>query len=70
MHTQEAQEIPLTANASVTHACMVYMSTCEQCCSVDYAIIPYHLKCIMRSSEVPLTSLCLMASVNFSQLYS
>ena len=35
--------------------------------AVDCAIIPYHLRCIMRSSEVPLISLCLMASVNFEK---
>ena len=36
--------------------------------AADCAIIPYHLKCIMRSPEMPLISLCLMVSVNFSQL--
>ena len=33
--------------------------------AADCAIVPHHLK---RSSEMPLMSLCLMASVNFSQL--
>ena len=36
--------------------------------AADCAIIPYHLKCIMRSPEMPLISLCLMVPVNFSQL--
>ena len=42
--------------------CNVYMSVCEQCCRLC------DLKCIMRSPEMPLISLCLMVSVNFSQL--
>ena len=27
--------------------------------AVDCAVIPYYLKCIMRSSEMPITPLCL-----------
>jgi len=33
--------------------------------AADCAPIPYHLKCIMRESEVPLISLCLLGLVNF-----
>ena len=47
--------------------CMVYMSALNNV--ANCVIIPCHLKCIMRSSEVSLISLCLMASVNFSQLW-
>ena len=64
MHTQKAQEIQLKQVCNVNVCCTwVHVYNAADC-----AIIPYHLKCIMRSSEVPLTSLCLMASVNFSQL--
>jgi len=40
--------------------CIVYMSACINN-AVDCAVIPYSLRCIKRSLEVPLISLCLMA---------
>ena len=53
---QGAQEVPLQLQ-QVCNVCIVYMRACEQCCRVCNS------KCIMRSSEVPLISLCLMVSV-------
>jgi len=42
--------------------CMYGVYECFVNNGADCAIIPHHLTCIMRSSEVPLISLCLMAS--------
>ena len=47
--------------------CNMYV-WCTRILAADCAIIPYHLKCTMRSSEVPLISQCFMVSFNFSQL--
>jgi len=63
----------LWSSRSTTYSyrrCVLCIYSVPECVNnaVDCAIIPYHLKCIMRSPEVPLISLCLKVSVNFSQL--